>query len=60
MMSLNSQQKELLFDYCMGLTSEQETAQAQELVFSNAEAAKFVASISAAPCSTAPKLPRAR
>ena len=47
MISLNSQQKELLFDYCIGLTSEQETAQAQELVFSNGEAAKFVASIKA-------------
>jgi prepilin-type processing-associated H-X9-DG protein len=47
MISLNSQQKELLFDYCMGLTSEQESAQAQELVFSNEEAAKFVTSIKA-------------
>jgi prepilin-type processing-associated H-X9-DG protein len=47
MISLNSQQKELLFDYCMGFTSEQESAQAQELVFSNGEAAKFVTSIKA-------------
>ena len=47
MISLNQQQKHLLFDYCIGLTSEQETAQAQELVFSNGEAAKFVASIKA-------------
>ncbi len=47
MISLNSQQKELLFDYCMGLTSEQESAQAQELVFSNEQAAKFVKSIKA-------------
>jgi prepilin-type processing-associated H-X9-DG protein len=47
MISLNQQQKQLLFDYCIGLTSEQETAQAQELVFSNGEAAKFVASIKA-------------
>jgi len=45
MISLNNQQKELLFDYCIGLTSEQETAQAQELVFSNEQAAKFVTSI---------------
>ena len=45
MISLNNQQKELLFDYCMGLTSEQEAAQAQELVFSNEQAAKFVTSI---------------
>jgi prepilin-type processing-associated H-X9-DG protein len=47
MISLNSQQKEILFDYCMGLTSEQESAQAQELVFSNEQAAKFVTSIKA-------------
>ena len=47
MISLNNQQKELLFDYCMGLTSEQETAEAQELVFSNEQAAKFVTSIKA-------------
>ena len=45
MISLNNQQKELLFDYCIGLTSEQEAAQAQELVFSNEQAAKFVTSI---------------
>lgn len=47
MIPLNNQQKELLFDYCIGLTSEQETAQAQELVFANEQAAKFVASIKA-------------
>ena len=47
MISLNNQQKELLFDYCIGLTSEQESAQAQELVFSNEQAAKFVTSIKA-------------
>jgi prepilin-type processing-associated H-X9-DG protein len=45
MISLNSQQKELLFDYCLGITSEAESAQAQELVFSNEQAAKFVTSI---------------
>ena len=45
MISLNNQQKELLFDYCIGLTSEAESSQAQELVFSNEQAAKFVASI---------------
>jgi prepilin-type processing-associated H-X9-DG protein len=47
MTSLTEQQKELLFDYCLGLTSPQETAQAQELVFSNEQAAKLVASIKA-------------
>jgi prepilin-type processing-associated H-X9-DG protein len=45
MISLNNQQKELLFDYCLGITSETESAQAQELVFSNEQAAKFVTSI---------------
>jgi prepilin-type processing-associated H-X9-DG protein len=45
MTSLNNHQKELLFDYCMGITTEEESAQAQELVFSNEEAAKFVTSI---------------
>jgi hypothetical protein len=47
MISLNNQQKELLFDYCLGITSEAESAQAQELVFSNEQAAKFVTSIKA-------------
>jgi len=45
MISLNQQQKQLLFDYCLGITSETESAQAQELVFSNEQAAKFVTSI---------------
>ncbi len=47
MISLNNQQKELLFDYCLGITSEAESAQAQELVFSNEQAAQFVNSIKA-------------
>lgn len=47
MITLNNQQKELLFDYCLGITSEAESAQAQELVFSNEQAAKFVNSIKA-------------
>jgi prepilin-type processing-associated H-X9-DG protein len=47
MTQLNNQQKELLFDYCLGITSEAESAQAQELVFSNEQAAKFVTSIKA-------------
>ena len=48
MTSLTDQQKQLLFDYCLGLASKQEAAQAQELVFSNEQAAKFVASLKAA------------
>lgn len=47
MIPLNNQQKELLFDYCLGITSEAESAQAQELVFSNEQAAKLVNSIKA-------------
>jgi prepilin-type processing-associated H-X9-DG protein len=45
MISLNNQQKELLFDYCLGITSEEESAKAQELVSSNEQAAKLVNSI---------------
>jgi prepilin-type processing-associated H-X9-DG protein len=47
MILLSEQQKQLLFDYCLGLTSEQESAQAQELVFSNEQAAGFVSSVKA-------------
>ena len=47
MMSINNQQKELLFDYCLGITSEEESSKAQELIFSNEQAAKFVTSIKA-------------
>jgi prepilin-type processing-associated H-X9-DG protein len=47
MTPLSDQQKELLFNYCLGLTSELETAQAQELVFANDQAAQLVASIKA-------------
>jgi prepilin-type processing-associated H-X9-DG protein len=43
--TLNETQKQLLFDYCLGLTSEVENAQAQELMFSNDPAAKLVKSI---------------
>jgi prepilin-type processing-associated H-X9-DG protein len=44
---LSDIQEQLLFDYCLGLTTESESAQAQELVFSNDQAARFVASIKA-------------
>jgi prepilin-type processing-associated H-X9-DG protein len=47
MTPLTDQQKELLFDYCLRITSPKETAQAQELVFSDDQAAKLVASIKA-------------
>ncbi|MGD8786404.1 MAG: hypothetical protein PVJ60_03190, partial [Phycisphaerales bacterium] len=38
---LNNEQKQLLIDYCIGLTSEQENAEAQALITSNEEAAKI-------------------
>lgn len=41
MSPLNNQQKQLLFDYCIGLTSEEQTAEAQALISSNAEAAEI-------------------
>ena len=36
---LNNEQKELLFDYCIGLTSQKETDEAEALISSNPEAA---------------------
>jgi len=41
MTPLNNWQKQLLFDYCLGLTSEKETAEAEALISSNAEAAEI-------------------
>jgi len=39
MIPLNSEQKKLLFDYCLGLTSPEKTAEAEVLISSNKEAA---------------------
>jgi len=39
MTSLSNGQKHLLFDYCMGLTTEEEAAEAKSLISSNKEAA---------------------
>ena len=47
MTPLSEQQKQLLFDYCLGITSEIENSQAQELVFSNDQAGRFVTSVKA-------------
>jgi len=47
MIPLTNQQKELLFDYCIGITSQEESAQAQELIFSHEQAAELVNSIKA-------------
>lgn len=41
MTSLSTEQKHLLFDYCIGLTSEEETAEAETLISSNQEAAEI-------------------
>jgi hypothetical protein len=41
MTELNNQQKQLLFDYCLGLTSEEATAEAEQLIASNKQAAEI-------------------
>lgn len=41
MTPLGSEQKELIFDYCMGLASPEQTVEAQELVSSNQEASEL-------------------
>lgn len=48
MTSLNNQQKQLLFDYCVGITSETEKSQAQKLTANNEEAAILLAEIAKA------------
>jgi hypothetical protein len=48
MTSLNNQQKQLLFDYCIGLTSEKEAAEAKELIASSKEAAQIHSKLKAA------------
>ncbi len=41
MSPLKNDQKQLLFDYCIGLTSEEQTAEAQTLISANEEAAEI-------------------
>ena len=41
MSPLNNEQRQLLFDYCIGLTSQKETAEAEALISSNKEAAEI-------------------
>jgi hypothetical protein len=48
MTSLSGQQKQLIFDYCIGVASREETAQAQELIFSNEQAAELAGQIKSA------------
>lgn len=45
---LNNEQKELLFDYCIGLTSQTETDEAEALISSNQEAAEIQQKLRAA------------
>ena len=48
MKPLNNDQKELLFDYCLGLTTPEENDEAESLISSNPEAAKIHQSLKAA------------
>ena len=48
MSPLKDQQKQLLFDYCIGLTSEEQTADAEALIASNEEAAEIHSKLKAA------------
>lgn len=48
MSPLNNRQKQLLFDYCIGLTSKEGTAEAEDLISSNDEAAEIHSKLKAA------------
>ncbi|MHC4536590.1 MAG: hypothetical protein ACYS6K_21780 [Planctomycetota bacterium] len=48
MRPLKNRQKELLFDYCVGITSEEETAKVKELISFNKEAAEIHRKLKAA------------
>ena len=48
MSPLKDRQKQLLFDYCIGLTSEEQTAEAEDLIASNVEAAEIHSKLKAA------------
>jgi hypothetical protein len=48
MSPLNNEQKQLLFDYCIGLTSEQQNAEAQTLISASDEAAEIHSKLKAA------------
>lgn len=47
MIPLSSEQKQLLFDYCIGLTSQEQSVEAEALVASNQEAANIHAKLKA-------------
>jgi len=48
MNSLNNVQKQLLFDYCLGLTSEKKSAEAEALISSSEEAAEIYSKLRSA------------
>jgi len=48
MSPLNNEQKQLLFDYCIGLTSQKEASEAEALISSNKEAAEIHSKLKAA------------
>jgi hypothetical protein len=48
MITLNSMQKQLLFDYCIGLTSQEQSDEAEALISSNQAAAEIHSKIKAA------------
>jgi hypothetical protein len=41
MITLNNKQKQLLFDYCIGLTSQEQSAEAKALISSNQAAVEI-------------------
>ena len=45
MSPVNSEQKQLLFDFCLGLTSEKQTAEAEALISSSKEAAEILSGL---------------
>jgi len=48
MSPLNNEQKQLLFDYCIGLTSQKEVTKSEALISSNEEAAEIYSKLKAA------------
>ena len=58
MQQLTIEQKNLIFEYCIGITSESQAAQAEELIFSNSEAAQLAKQIKASlsPLDTLPQI----
>ena len=48
MTQLNTQQKQLLFDYCVGLTTEKEASETRQLISSNEQASEIHSNLKAA------------